>query len=91
MSHIILFYLIIINLTGYTAMYIDKQKAIKKKWRIPESTLIGIALIGGSIGSYLGMQTFRHKTKHVKFKFGIPFIFFLQILLLTYIIMTLTK
>lgn len=63
-------------------MFLDKQKAKKHKWRIPENTLMFIAIIGGSIGSIIGMQTFRHKTKHIKFKFGIPIILILQIILL---------
>lgn len=62
-------------------MFWDKQKAKKHKWRIPENTLMFVAIIGGSIGSFIGMQTFRHKTKHIKFKFGIPFILIMQIIL----------
>ena len=62
-------------------MLADKQKARKKRWRIPEATLIGVAAAGGSIGSLLGMYTFRHKTKHPKFTIGIPFILVLQIVL----------
>lgn len=62
-------------------MFLDKQKAKKHKWRIPENTLMFVAIIGGSIGSFIGMQTFRHKTKHIKFKFGIPFILIMQIIL----------
>lgn len=63
-------------------MFLDKQKAKKHKWRIPENTLMLVAIIGGSIGSIIGMQTFRHKTKHIKFKFGIPIILILQVILL---------
>ena len=81
----LLLYLVFINFVGFISMYIDKQRAKNKEWRISEKTLLGIALIGGSIGSYLGMQTFRHKTKHIQFKFGIPLILFFQILLLAYI------
>lgn len=60
-------YYIIINLIAFCAMYIDKQKAIKNKWRTPEKTLLTLSMLGGCIGSYLGMKTFRHKTKHTKF------------------------
>lgn len=79
MSNLIYIYFIIINIIGFYFMYIDKRKAIKNEWRISESTLISIAIIGGSLGSLLGMYTFRHKTKHPKFTIGIPFIILLQI------------
>jgi len=65
-------------------MYIDKEKAKSGKWRIKESTLLSIALIGGSLGSYAGMKVFRHKTKHAKFKYGIPFIILIQLLIFLY-------
>ncbi len=60
-------YYLAINLTAFTFMYIDKKKAIKDKYRIPEKTLFTLSLIGGFVGSHLGMETFRHKTKHMKF------------------------
>ena len=72
-------YLLIINLIGFFAMFIDKQKAKKNKWRIPEKTLFLFALIGGSFGTTLGMNVFHHKTKHWYFKFGMPLILILQI------------
>ena len=53
-------------------MLIDKKKAIKKKWRISEQTLLSVSFIGGSLGAYLAMILFRHKTKHFKFKYGLP-------------------
>ena len=74
-------YLLIINALGFLLMLIDKQKARKKKWRIPEATLMGVAALGGSIGSLLGMYTFRHKTLPKKFTIGIPAILILQLLL----------
>lgn len=77
-----LFYLLIINLTGFLIMFIDKSRAIHKEWRIPEKTLIGISIIGGSVGMLLGMSTFKHKTKHKKFTLGVPFILTLQIILI---------
>lgn len=67
-------YLILINAVGYLIMLIDKRKAKKKAWRVPEATLMGIAAIGGSLGSLIGMYQFRHKTKHKKFTIGIPLI-----------------
>lgn len=78
----ILGYLIIINLIGFYSMWSDKQKAKKGAWRISEDNLIGIALLGGSIGSYLGMKKFRHKTKHPKFYIGIPVILIVQIVVI---------
>ncbi len=78
---IIITYLLLINLAGLILMKVDKQKAIHHKWRIPEATLFGVAILGGSIGSILGMQLFRHKTKHNSFKFGMPAILILQLLI----------
>lgn len=78
----ILIYFITINFIGFITMYIDKYKAKHHKWRIRENTLLLIATLGGSIGSYLGMQKFRHKTKHGKFIYGIPFILFLHIIII---------
>lgn len=75
-------YLLSINLAGYISMGIDKKRAVRGAWRIPEATLFFIALLGGSLGSILGMQHFRHKTKHWYFRLGMPFIFILQIFLL---------
>ena len=76
---LILWYLVIINALGFLLMLIDKKKAQKNRWRIRESALIGVAALGGSVGSLLGMYTFRHKTKHLKFTLGIPVILVLQI------------
>ena len=78
-------YVIIINLIGFFLMGIDKRKAIKHAFRIPEATLFLIAFIGGSIGSILGMYTFRHKTRHWYFVYGMPFILLLQIALLIFL------
>ena len=79
MLKILITYLLVINFIGFIIMLIDKQRAIHKEWRIPEKTLIGISIIGGSIGMLLGMSTFRHKTKHKKFTIGVPFILVIQI------------
>ncbi|MFA6941471.1 MAG: DUF1294 domain-containing protein [Clostridiaceae bacterium] len=78
------YYFILVNFLGFLSMYIDKEKAKSGKWRIKESTLLSIALIGGSLGSYAGMKVFRHKTKHAKFKYGIPFIILIQLLIYLY-------
>ena len=79
MTELILIYLLIVNAAGFLSMLVDKQKAKKNLWRIPERTLLLIAALGGSIGSLVGMYTFRHKTKHLKFTLGVPAILILQI------------
>lgn len=75
-------YLLIINAIGFLLMLIDKQKARRGAWRIPEATLMGVAFIGGSIGSIAGMYLFRHKTRHPKFTVGLPIILIGHIILL---------
>lgn len=75
---ILLSYFFLINLAGFAAMGMDKRKAIKGLWRIPEKTLFCLALCGGCLGSILGMQAFRHKTKHLSFRVGMPAILLLQ-------------
>ncbi|MCI6022255.1 MAG: DUF1294 domain-containing protein [[Bacteroides] pectinophilus] len=65
-------WLILINLTAFIAYGVDKRKAVKGQWRIPEATLIGLALAGGPVGAYAGMKVFHHKTKHAKFTIGVP-------------------
>ena len=71
---IIVFYLLIINFLGLFLMWSDKRKAIKGAWRIKESTLFAVALLGGALGTTCGMYWFRHKTKHWYFKIGFPVI-----------------
>ena len=80
-----LWYLLLINAAAFMLMLADKRKAIKNRWRIPERTLILSAAFGGSIGALLGMYTFRHKTKHLKFTLGIPAILIAQIALAIWI------
>ena len=72
-------YALTVNILGFLLMGIDKWKARKGAFRIPESTLFIIAIIGGSIGSILGMYTFRHKTRHWYFVYGMPAILLLQL------------
>ena len=74
-------YLLIINAAGFLLMLVDKFKAKRNLWRIPEATLMGVAAMGGSVGALLGMYTFRHKTRHPKFTVGVPVILSLQIAL----------
>ena len=76
---ILLVYLLLINAAGFLLMLVDKIKARKNLWRIPEATLMTVAAIGGSIGAIAGMNLFRHKTKHAKFYIGLPVILVLQI------------
>ncbi len=82
----LLIYFGAINLTGFIIMGVDKLKAKKHAWRIPEATLFAIAVIGGSIGSILGMYTFRHKTQHKSFVYGMPAILIVQIALVLFLI-----
>ena len=74
-------YLLIVNAIGFLLMLIDKRKAIRHRWRIPEKTLFLTAAIGGSVGSIMGMYTFRHKTKHLQFTLGMPAILIVQLVL----------
>ena len=74
-------YLVMINVLSFFIMGLDKVKAKKQRYRISENTLLFIALIGGSLGSYLAMYCFHHTTKHIKFYMGIPLILFIQILI----------
>lgn len=74
-------YLTIINVIAFALMGFDKQRAKRKLWRIPEKTLFLSAILGGSIGAILGMYTFRHKTKHATFVYGMPVILIIQIIM----------
>lgn len=82
----ILYYLAIINAITFIVYGIDKLKAKNGKWRIPEATLLLLAIIGGSIGAWFGMTVCHHKTQHKKFKYGIPLILAIQTVLLANII-----
>lgn len=78
----VLIYVILINLVAFFLMGMDKQKARKHAWRVPEKTLFLSAILGGSVGAILGMQFFRHKTKHWYFKYGMPAILIIQLILI---------
>ena len=80
-------YLIIINLIGFYVMWSDKRKAKKGRWRIPETTLFLITLLGGGIGTIAGMYTFRHKTQKIQFVIGFPFITILEIVTIVYFVL----
>lgn len=83
---ILLIYLLTVSISAFIMFGVDKQKAKKHKWRIPEHDLILVSILGGSIGAYLGMKLFRHKTKHKKFTVGIPCIIIIQIVIFSIII-----
>lgn len=82
MEKIIGIYLVVINVIAFTSMWIDKKRAIRHRYRISEKTLFTLALVGGALGSILGMRKFHHKTKHWYFKYGMPLILIVQIALL---------
>lgn len=82
----VLIYALIINIIGFLSMYIDKKKAQKGAWRIPEKELILITMLGGWIGTFSGMKLFRHKTQKPKFSIGIPVIMILEIIGIVYIL-----
>ena len=84
--HTWVIYLIVINIIGFFIMGIDKWKAKRNSWRIPEKTLFLVTLLGGGIGTNIGMYYFRHKTKKVEFMIGFPTITILEIVLLIYAI-----
>jgi len=98
MANALLYYLIVINIVTFLVYGIDKwrstsgrllptgrKKAKQGSWRIPEATLLILALIGGSIGALLGMKVWRHKTQHKKFKYGLPLILLAQIAIIYFI------
>ena len=81
----IVVYFAAVNLLGFASMGIDKYRAQNHKWRISEAMLFFFAIIGGSIGSIIGMRFFRHKTKHKLFTIGLPIVLIIQILLILYL------
>ena len=85
MTEALLYYLIVINVVTFLVHGIDKWKAKQGSWRISEATLLILAVIGGSIGALLGMKVWRHKTMHKKFKYGLPLILIIQIILIGYL------
>lgn len=87
MTKLILLYLLIINAIGFVLMLVDKHKARKNLWRIPEATLMTAAALGGSVGCLIGMYTVRHKTRHLKFTLGIPLILAAQVALALFLLL----
>lgn len=78
-------YLLLASSLAFILFGLDKRRARRGQWRISEATLLGLALFGGSPGALLGMYYFRHKTRHAKFRYGLPLLLFLQLSLLLYL------
>jgi uncharacterized membrane protein YsdA (DUF1294 family) len=83
---ILIYYFLAVNIIAFIVYGIDKLKARKNLWRIPETTLLLLAAIGGSVGAWLGMRVWHHKTMHLKFKYGVPAILALQIAIGVYLL-----
>ena len=84
--YIVLIYLAAINVVTFFLYGIDKLKAKRSKWRVSEAALIWMAVLGGSVGAWLGMKAWHHKTQHKKFQYGVPIILLLQIALVIYLL-----
>ena len=82
--HIVLIYLAVINVVTFFMYGVDKWKAKKSKWRIRETALLGLAVLGGSLGAWIGIKIWHHKTQHKKFKYGIPAIIIIQLAITGY-------
>ena len=85
--NLILIYLAVITVVTFLVYGIDKWKAQHKRWRIPESVLLGLAAIGGSVGAWLGMKVWRHKTQHKKFQYGVPAILAAQVAVVVWLLL----
>lgn len=85
MDNILLFCIVGLNIVTFIVYGIDKLKAKKGKWRIAESTLLLLAIVGGSVGAWCGIKVWHHKTKHKKFKYGVPLIVAMQIIFCLYL------
>ena len=85
-DQIIAYYLMVINIVAFLVYGIDKWKARKSLWRIREASLLMLAVLGGSIGAWLGMKVWHHKTQHKKFRYGIPAIIIIQLALTGYLL-----
>ena len=75
----LIYYLLAVNVLTFIVYGVDKWKARRGHWRVPEATLMGLAALGGSVGAWLAMQLFRHKTQKKKFRYGVPVLFVLQV------------
>jgi uncharacterized membrane protein YsdA (DUF1294 family) len=79
MKMMLIYYLLAVNVLTFIVYGVDKWKARRGRWRVPEATLMGLAALGGSVGAWLAMQLFRHKTQKKKFRYGVPALFVLQV------------
>ena len=79
MRMMLIYYLLAVNVLTFIVFGVDKWKAQRGRWRVPEATLLGLAALGGSVGAWLAMQLFRHKTQKKKFRYGVPALFVLQV------------
>ena len=75
----LIYYLLAVNVLTFIVYGVDKWKARRGRWRMPEATLMGLAALGGSVGAWLAMLLFRHKTQKKKFRYGVPALFVLQV------------
>ena len=75
----LLYYILAVNVLTFIVYGVDKWKARRGRWRVSEAMLLGLAALGGSVGAWLAMQLFRHKTQHKKFRYGVPILFVLQL------------
>ncbi len=79
MRIMLIYYLLAVNVLTFIVYGVDKWKAQRGRWRVPEATLMGLAALGGSVGAWMAMQLFRHKTQKKKFRYGVPALFVLQV------------
>ena len=79
MKMMLIYYLLAVNVLTFIVYGVDKWKAQRGRWRVPEASLLGLAALGGSVGAWLAMQLFRHKTQKKKFRYGVPVLFVLQV------------
>ena len=91
MLAMLVYYLITINVLTFIVYGVDKWKAHRGRWRVPEATLLGLTALGGSVGAWLAMQLFRHKTQKKKFRYGVPAILVLQLVALLLFLSMLTQ
>ena len=82
----LLYYLLVVNVLTFVVFGLDKWKARQGRWRVPEATLLGLAAVGGSVGAWLAMRLFHHKTQKKKFRYGVPVLFVLQVAAVFYLL-----
>ena len=87
----LIYYLLAVNVLTFVVFGLDKLKAFRGRWRVPEATLLGLAALGGSVGAWLAMQLFRHKTQKKKFRYGVPALFVLQVAAVVYFLNMLVR